>query len=247
MYRFQISSSGDRTTPASGFPSCFDRRHQLRQLVAMAVRDDWRRSVGLMPVTFCSPLVHIAKKGGCHSSKEKLWWEVMKSSRKPLLMKFAISCSLLSQFPILSFMLTIRFLLLRTRAEVWKKVEFSSPSTTQEIWAFILQKSASSLEISARSDRRDLSNSIKNSFGPFPSAIWMPRSLAQILFFLMKNVAKLIFIPDLSFRSKRSNSIGQGGMIRPSIYDYFMEGGMRKPHWLESKWSRQLIPYIVSQ
>ena len=56
MYQFRISSFSDRTAPASGFPSPSDRRHRLRRSVAMAVRDDRRRSVGLVLVTFCSPL-----------------------------------------------------------------------------------------------------------------------------------------------------------------------------------------------
>ena len=56
MYRFQIYSSVDRTAPASGFPLRSDRRHRLRRSVAIAVRDDRHRSVGLVPVTFCSPL-----------------------------------------------------------------------------------------------------------------------------------------------------------------------------------------------
>lgn len=112
--------------------------------------------------------VHIAGgKGGCHSFEEELWWEVVKSSRKPLLMKFAISCSLLSQFLILSFMLTIRFLLLRTRAEVWKKVEFLSPSTTQERRAFILQKSASSLEFQQDQTTRISLTQSKTHLGHF--------------------------------------------------------------------------------
>ena len=58
IYRFQISSSVDRTAPASGFPLRSDRRHllRLRRSVAIAVRDDRHRSVGSVPVTFCSLL-----------------------------------------------------------------------------------------------------------------------------------------------------------------------------------------------
>ena len=56
MYRFQISNSGDRTAPASRFPSCFNRRHRLHRSVAMAVWDDRHRSIGSVPVTFYSPL-----------------------------------------------------------------------------------------------------------------------------------------------------------------------------------------------
>ena len=171
----------------------------------------------------------------------------MKSSRKPLLMKFAISCSLLSQFLILSFMLTIRFLLLRTRAEVWKKVEFLSPSTTQERRAFILQKSASSLEFQQDQTTRISLTQSKTHLGHFQVQFGCPIVWHKFSsFYEKKNVVKLIFIPDLSFRSKRNNSIGQGGMIRSSISDHFREGGMRKPHRLESEWSRQLIPRIVS-
>ena len=203
--------------------------------------------IGRISLSISHSSVHIAKGGGggCHTFEEELWWEVVKSSRKPLLMKFAISCSLLSQFLILSFMLTIRFLLLRTRAEVWKKVEFLSPSTTQERRAFILQKSASSSEISTSSDLRDLSNSIRNSFGLSKRNLDAPQSSTNSLL-SMKNVTKLIFIPDLSFRSKGSNNNRQGGMIRPCIFDHFREGGMRKPHQLESEWSQKLTPRIVS-
>ena len=56
MYRFQISISVDRTAPASGFPSHSNSQHRLHQSVAIAVRDDQHRSVGSVPVTFCSPL-----------------------------------------------------------------------------------------------------------------------------------------------------------------------------------------------
>ena len=59
MYRFQISSSSDCTALASGFPLHSDCRYWLHRLVAMAVRDDWCRSVGLVSVTFYSPLISI--------------------------------------------------------------------------------------------------------------------------------------------------------------------------------------------
>ena len=57
MYWFRISSSGDHIAPASGFPSRSDRWHQLRRLVAMAIQNDRRRSVGSVSVTFCLPLI----------------------------------------------------------------------------------------------------------------------------------------------------------------------------------------------
>ena len=59
MYWFWISSSGDRTALASGFPLRSDFWYWLHRLVAMVVRDDRCRSVGLVSVTFCSPLISI--------------------------------------------------------------------------------------------------------------------------------------------------------------------------------------------
>ena len=59
MYRFRISSSSDRTALASGFPLRSDCRYRLHWLVAMAVRDDRCRLVGLVSVTFSSPLISI--------------------------------------------------------------------------------------------------------------------------------------------------------------------------------------------
>ena len=125
--------------------------------------------------------------------------------------EFAMSRSPFSQFPIRSFVLVMQFRLLRTRANVWKKAVFLSPSTIQEMWAFMLQNSSSCLEILESSARNDFSRSIKKLFGLLANVTWTPWSLALALFFLWKMfpkcslfynlalVVKLLMVIDRSF------------------------------------------------
>ena len=149
------------------------------------------------------------QNGGCHSPRDALTCEEVNNSMNPCLMNDATSCSSLSQLPILSFMLEMRFLLIHTSVELWKKVVFLSPSTTQVMRAFMLQNSASSLEISKSSALRVFSRSTRNLLGLTPNAVWMPWSLAHILLLRWKIFPNWSLFHALALEVKKEMALGR--------------------------------------